>query len=125
LNLGQKSIKVCVVYPQLLFPFFRSSFQFSTIPQEIITMKKRSFELSVFSFQRALLSLVVIALALSLVSLSRLTPQTRAQNGQKMSSAPAPDGATGSPSIVYPATKKGDTVDDYFGTKVADPYRWL
>jgi len=88
-------------------------------------MKKRSFELSVFSFQRALLSLVVIALALSLVSLSRLTPQTQAQNGQKMSPAPAPDGATGSPSIVYPESKKGDTVDDYFGTKVADPYRWL
>jgi len=88
-------------------------------------MKKRSFELSVFSFQRALLSLVVIALALSLVSISRLTPQTQAQNGQKMSPAPAPGGATGSPSIVYPESKKGDTVDDYFGTKVADPYRWL
>jgi len=26
---------------------------------------------------------------------------------------------------VYPETKKGDTVDDYFGTKVADPYRWM
>jgi prolyl oligopeptidase len=25
----------------------------------------------------------------------------------------------------YPKTKKGDQVDDYFGTKVADPYRWL
>ncbi len=25
----------------------------------------------------------------------------------------------------YPETKKGDTVDDYHGTKVADPYRWL
>ncbi len=25
----------------------------------------------------------------------------------------------------YPETKKGDQVDDYFGTKVADPYRWL
>lgn len=25
----------------------------------------------------------------------------------------------------YPNTRKVDTVDDYFGTKVADPYRWL
>ena len=25
----------------------------------------------------------------------------------------------------YPQTAKGDVVDDYFGTKVADPYRWL
>ncbi len=27
--------------------------------------------------------------------------------------------------ILYPATKKVEQVDDYFGTKVADPYRWL
>ena len=27
--------------------------------------------------------------------------------------------------IVYPSTRKTDQVDDYFGTKVADPYRWL
>ncbi len=26
---------------------------------------------------------------------------------------------------IYPVTKKGSTVDNYFGTKVADPYRWL
>ncbi|HRY32358.1 MAG TPA: prolyl oligopeptidase family serine peptidase [Bacteroidales bacterium] len=26
---------------------------------------------------------------------------------------------------VYPGTQKVDQVDDYFGTKVADPYRWL
>ena len=26
---------------------------------------------------------------------------------------------------VYPQTAKGDVVDDYFGAKVADPYRWL
>ena len=25
----------------------------------------------------------------------------------------------------HPPTRKGDVVDDYFGTKVADPYRWL
>ncbi|MGO4818554.1 prolyl oligopeptidase family serine peptidase [Flavobacterium sp. W22_SRS_FP1] len=27
--------------------------------------------------------------------------------------------------IEYPETKKGETVDVYFGTKVNDPYRWL
>lgn len=33
--------------------------------------------------------------------------------------AAAPEG------IVYPKTPKGDQRDDYFGTVVADPYRWL
>ncbi len=27
--------------------------------------------------------------------------------------------------IQYPETKRGDVTEDYFGTKVADPYRWL
>jgi len=27
--------------------------------------------------------------------------------------------------LTYPVAKKVDQVDDYFGTKVADPYRWL
>src|SRR5713101_4137022 len=27
--------------------------------------------------------------------------------------------------LKYPATKRGDQVDDYHGTKVPDPYRWL
>src|SRR5437870_4140564 len=25
----------------------------------------------------------------------------------------------------YPETRRGDQVDDFHGTKVADPYRWL
>ncbi|MGD0271627.1 MAG: hypothetical protein ABSB14_21335, partial [Candidatus Sulfotelmatobacter sp.] len=28
-------------------------------------------------------------------------------------------------SITYPQARRSDQVDDYHGTKVADPYRWL
>ena len=28
-------------------------------------------------------------------------------------------------SVTYPATTRDDVVDDYFGQKIADPYRWL
>src|SRR5881628_2867368 len=34
-------------------------------------------------------------------------------------------GDGGGGKLSYPVTKKVDQVDDYFGTKVADPYRWL
>src|SRR5437773_7928913 len=27
--------------------------------------------------------------------------------------------------LKYPETKKGEVADDYHGTRVADPYRWL
>ncbi|MGH8482705.1 MAG: prolyl oligopeptidase family serine peptidase [Nevskiaceae bacterium] len=29
------------------------------------------------------------------------------------------------PAVKYPESRRGGTVDDYFGTAVADPYRWL
>jgi prolyl oligopeptidase len=57
--------------------------------------------------------LTLAALALVTMSLSTPFRLARAQGG---------DGAG---RLAYPETKKGEVVDDYFGTKVADPYRWL
>lgn len=38
--------------------------------------------------------------------------------------ATAPETAA-RPRLAYPATRRGDVVEDHFGVKVADPYRWL
>jgi prolyl oligopeptidase len=32
---------------------------------------------------------------------------------------------TQSPPLSYPSARRADVIDDYFGTKVADPYRWM
>ena len=57
--------------------------------------------------------LTLAALALVVTSLSTPLRLASAQGGD------------GGPRLSYPETKKGEVVDDYFGTKVADPYRWL
>ncbi|MFS8086786.1 MAG: hypothetical protein ACMG6H_14220, partial [Acidobacteriota bacterium] len=60
----------------------------------------------------AFLSLAALAvLSLTLAAPLRLA---RAQGG---------DGGAGR--LTYPETKKDDVVDNYFGTSVPDPYRWL
>lgn len=41
-----------------------------------------------------------------------------------ISCKPASEPAT-SEKLTYPITAKSDQVDDYFGVKVSDPYRWL
>src|SRR5438067_9779468 len=61
-------------------------------------------------------SMLFAALGFAALSLSTpLRPVKAQRNG----------GGGGNSPITYPATKKVDVVDDYFGTKVADPYRWL
>src|SRR5437879_3994125 len=60
----------------------------------------------------ASLPLALATLTLSVLSLSTPLRLASAQDG---------NGAK----LTYPATKRGDVVDNYFGTKVPDPYRWL
>src|SRR5689334_620702 len=62
--------------------------------------------------KHSLLTFAFFALVLSLAALAPLL--TRAD-----------DTKNGKSKIAYPETKKGEVVDDYFGTKVPDPYRWL
>ena len=59
----------------------------------------------------ALAPLALIALALSM-SMSTVPRVVSAHAGDI-------------PKLTYPETKRGDVVDNYFGTKVPDPYRWL
>lgn len=62
--------------------------------------------------------------ALLIIAQLVLSQLAGAQNATRM--APAPDGtAAASAPLIYPDSKPGTTIDDYFGTKVPDPYRWL
>jgi prolyl oligopeptidase len=83
-------------------------------------MRRISVQFSSLSFTRRLFALAIAGLALSLLTGFQFAPLTKAQ---KLSTAET--NGTGAPTIVYPPSRKGETVDDYFGTKVADPYRWL
>jgi prolyl oligopeptidase len=73
------------------------------------------------SKKRSVFAFTLVALLLSIAAGAPFLYRTAAQSfGASSTAAAASD-----PKITYPVTKKVDQVDDYFGTKVADPYRWL
>src|SRR5215213_6009616 len=87
---------------------------------------KKNLENNAIRVSRSLFAFLLVAAALSLAAITSLLPRTEAQ------SMTGPTGTTSAPArsssdlkITYPETKKVEQVDDYFGTKVADPYRWL
>jgi len=63
--------------------------------------------------------LSIIVLACLLISCSEQSKESQSTT----SLTPAFDNQTAK--VDYPKTKKGDVVDEYFGEKISDPYRWL
>ncbi|HEX8129242.1 MAG TPA: prolyl oligopeptidase family serine peptidase [Pyrinomonadaceae bacterium] len=73
------------------------------------------------------MSALVISRAFALRLFLIIMLLTQAQT-PALAQRPAAEGAPGSAASkapAYPATKKVEQFDDYHGTKVADPYRWL
>ncbi len=77
----------------------------------------KSRSLFAFLFVAAVLALAAIAPFLTGSSAQSVAPGTGTGSVSRSSSDHS--------KIAYPESKKVDQVDDYFGTKVADPYRWL
>ena len=75
-----------------------------------------------------LMAVVMIALLLAITTLPGCSPATDQTNQGEPDSAAevaAPVADEPESGLVYPETAKVDVSDDYHGTIVADPYRWL
>ncbi|CAN5857721.1 prolyl oligopeptidase family serine peptidase [soil metagenome] len=77
-----------------------------------------------------LLPFALISLGLSALALSPFVQLANGQDEQKLSPAANNSSSTktkisADPGLSYPLTKKVEHVDNYHGTLVSDPYRWL
>jgi prolyl oligopeptidase len=61
----------------------------------------------------------------SLIALFLTTSAPTVCIAQPAQPAPSEASASATAAIAYPATRRGDVVEEQFGVKVADPYRWL
>ena len=88
----------------------------------------RSLKTSAVGFNRSLLHALLVAFVAATLSLAPVLYRASAQEKQLSATPPSSstaDKRTSDPKFVYPESKKVDQVDEYFGVKVADPYRWL
>jgi prolyl oligopeptidase len=81
----------------------------------------KNFRESLAGFRRGLVPLFVV---LATLAIAPMFFRTSAQ-GQLTASGSTVVKAAKSGKIAYPESKKVEQVDNYFGTMVADPYRWL
>jgi prolyl oligopeptidase len=86
-------------------------------------MKRSNLQNSFAGMQRRLMLYVLFVVGSLAAASFIFSPFAGAQNPTP--STPLVDGAAAPVRLVYPDSKPGDTVDNYFGTKVPDPYRWL
>ena len=87
-------------------------------------MKKKQKEIAV-SVRRSLFAFLFVAAILGAAAIAPIVTRSWAQSVAPASTSASGTATSKDPKLVYPESKKVDQVDDYFGTKVADPYRWL
>src|SRR5262245_20517796 len=87
-------------------------------------MKKNYFETTV-SVRRSLFAFLLLAVTLSAAALAPIVSRSWAQSVAPSSTSNTGRAVAKDPKLVYPESKKVEQVDNYFGTIVADPYRWL
>src|SRR5262245_22594860 len=70
---------------------------------------------------RVLIAALLLLVAMPLPASARCWRR----NSQPATAPTSPPLARRSMQLTYPATRRGEQSDDYHGTQVADPYRWL
>lgn len=75
----------------------------------------KKIEVKATSLRRSVIPFLLVALVLSAFAIAPVINRATAQRTLRTTKA----------KLTYPVSKKVEQVDDYFGTKVPDPYRWL
>jgi prolyl oligopeptidase len=86
---------------------------------------KKNDQKTTLSVRRSLLAFLFVAALLTAAAIAPIVSRSLAQSVAPSTTSATGVAATKDPKLVYPESKKVDQVDDYFGTKVPDPYRWL